>query len=96
VLNHRHYALLTVEGMEEANGSRGAKAREPPAFAYPPVIRFAEISPFRAALEFLLRRQVSDDSAVLVNKIGRDAGTVLRPAAVFADRRSVLFVTLIQ
>jgi hypothetical protein len=56
-------ALLTVEGMEEANGWRVVKAWEPHAFAYPPVIRLAEVGPFRAAPEFLLRRQVSDDIA---------------------------------
>jgi hypothetical protein len=41
----------------------GSEAWEPHAFAYPPVIRLAEVGPFRAAPEFLLRRQVSDDIA---------------------------------
>jgi hypothetical protein len=70
VLNHRYDALLTVERMKEADGSWVAKAWVPPAFAYPPVIRFAEVGPPSAAPEFLLRGQISDDIALLVNKIG--------------------------
>ena len=84
-------ALLTLEG---ANSWRVVKAREPSAFANPPVIRLAKIGPSRAAPKFLLRRQVCDDIAVRVNKIGIDAATVLKPAAMLADRRSVIWVTL--
>src|SRR5262245_30018740 len=93
-LHPRHYTLLTVEGMEETNGWPVAKARELHALANPPVICLAEVGSSRAAPEFLLRRQESDDIAFLVNKIGRDAETVLRPAAMLADRRSVVRVAL--
>jgi hypothetical protein len=75
---------------------RGMKPRELPACAYAPVIRLAEVSPFRATPEFLLRRQECDHIIVLVDEIGRDPGTVLRPAAMLPRLRSVVWVTLYQ
>src|SRR5262245_43596873 len=86
--------LLAVKRMEEANGWWVTKSREPPSLAYPPVIRFAQVSPPRAAPEFLLCWQVDDHIAVLINKVRRDAEAVLRPTAMLTNRRSVVRVAL--